>query len=240
MRRNSLAVVLLGVGLVPTPSGFAQGVRGFPYMAKTRTEVGRNGGPFRVIAEGAEYRDSAGRVRIEQSYVRKDGKKVEQVEIAVKEDPKQLTFYSLSPATLTGTRHRSSAPRQEDPASPDRWLVRHHKDLGTQVFEGQECKGLRYGPAPIASHYDVWRCEGDIVALRVYYRNDGWVEKEIRYDIRRVEPPAALFTVPGNYRVVEHTGANHQHKKTCPACGTRLSVKAGAASPRSASTSPQS
>jgi hypothetical protein len=197
----------------------AQSVANAAVTAKTRSERAQAGQRFSTIGEGMYYRDSAGRTRTEWIRPRKDGTKRHVIEIASRHSSGDIVTFMLDPEKLTAVRHQTTPPRPTDPGSPNRWHVRHFQDLGKRTIEGHTCQGLRYGPAPVATHYDVWRCEAiQLDVVRTYYKAEGIVDQDVLYDVRLGEPAPVLFQVPGNYRIVDHSDETaHAHPK-CNAC----------------------
>jgi hypothetical protein len=185
-------------------------------VADRRIEVSTDGTTFRTVAEGAYYRTSDGRIRVEEIHLGVSGKSAKQITLILPEAG-NVTLYSLSEDTLQGNRHTVRRPKPTDPASSKRWRVKHFQDLGSRSIEGLTCQGFRYGPAPIASHYDVWRCaNGTLDVETIYYKPNAKVEREILFNIRFSEPPAYLFEVPASFTIADHSHAAGDHE--CSSC----------------------
>lgn len=228
MRIPTVLTLVLGpiacgilVFCIPFPSrssGLAGAEKAF--TAQTKVEVAEDGKTFRTVSNGVFYRDSSGRTRVDAMFASKDGRPVRRTEITIP-DRDSLVRYSLDADRLTGTRHSSPLPKETDMASPTQWRVRHFQSLGSKKFEGLDCFGLRYGPAPVATHYDVWRCEpGHVNVEPTYYRANGSIERETMYSIHFAEPSPSLFDTSG-YKLDDHSRAGSHPTTVCTACSQK-------------------
>jgi hypothetical protein len=219
--RLSLRCALL---LVPGLGSWGQGIPNHPIEAERRVEVSHDGKNFRLVAEGKMFRDSVGRFRVEESLYGKAGRLVRRsILIETADGTQRIVSYELDPDGLSAFRHSQEipmAPNSTD-APPTRWKVRAHQALGRRIIEGLECEGMRYGESPIATHYDVWRCEPlHVDVLRVYYLKDGTVERTSLTNIRQADLAPELFVVPKEYQV-------RNHNSKCKRCVVVASGRAG-------------
>jgi hypothetical protein len=162
------------------------------------------------------YRDSAGRVRREQTVTGletpKSGDRADLVVTIV--DPVAGVIYSLNPATRTAHRLAISdvtaaAAMAAQPAPPAGGTV---EPLGTKQIDGLPVTGQRTVstlPAgsdgrPVEISDERWESRDLRVVILARHHDSRPGEFEHRLiNISRLEPSAQLFTIPPNYTIVD-------------------------------------
>lgn len=170
--------------------------------AKKRVEVAADGRTFRVVSTSVFFRDAVGRTREEVTHYAKDGRIVRQVIHII--DVGNGLAYELNPVTRTGVRRELPivGAATSPPTGPKVTLVKAFQTLGTRKIESWDCTGQRYGPAPVAKFYDVWRCDGIKLDLeRTYHKVNGQIERETFSGVQMGEPDASLFVPPEGYQI---------------------------------------
>jgi hypothetical protein len=204
-----------GEAVVISPTFAVEGrvVKGVPYSAQAVTDVRQS------LATGSEIsthfsalmaRDSEGRTRREQTLGSIGPWAMERSAsptVIIIQDPVKSIGYTLDPARHTGTAMHFNV-RREEPRREEH----PGESLGTQMIEGVQAQGRRTltrvatgvigNSAPLELVVETWYSpELQVVVLGK--RSDPRVG-EITYkltNIKRTEPAASLFEVPGDYRV---------------------------------------
>jgi len=213
-------------------------VTGAPYTATAvieSTQTLADGNHFVNHSTVQLARDSKGRERREETISKVGELQVTGTAVVFIHDPVAQLDYVLDPthhtfktakasqtASPPGSLHlpdsNGTAVRPERPPSQRRQVIR--ESLGTQVMEGLNVEGTRVTstiPAGLFGNerafsvsVETWYCPDlHIVVLRKRSdpRNGDTVYRLT--DIRRVQPDAALFQVPSDYKSISETPSDH-------------------------------
>lgn len=207
-----------------------RGVTGFPYSADEVTET------TQTLADGTQirhkqlikvYQDSEGRTRREEYFGPPVGTEGEENSMLVVRifDPVAGVAYTLHPSNRTAHKSElrrstpqpppstTGAPATPRSVPPDRPRPTH-EELGTQMMEGIEVKGVRIimtipagaqgNDQPIQITSESW-FSPELPITMMHTRNDPRHGETVRRitNLVRDEPPATLFQVPPDYTIEE-------------------------------------
>lgn len=190
-------------------------VTGAPYAADSvlTVTVTTFGAPVEQRVVARVYRDSAGRVRREQSVTGQERPESSDPDLVVTIlDPVANVLISLNPATRTAYRVPLSDRR---PAAAEvSQAVTRAESLGTQMIGGVAVSGRRTvttlpagaGGRPVEILDERWDSSDLQIALleRHVDSRSGVFEHRLT-NIVRTEPAAQLFAIPATYTIVEVT-----------------------------------
>ena len=193
------------------------GVQGAPYSGEGTTTVKLtlyDGTRIERTVTARVYRDSAGRIRREQTIMGAEAitETSDAPNIVIIIDPVERVVYSLSPGDLA---YRIPIPvPPPPPPPPPPGLV---EDLGTRQIEGLAARGRRVKrtiPAgqignnrPIEITDERW--ESPDLKVLLFSRHHDPRTGDVEYQltkIGRTEPSPDLFKVPANYTIVDPPG----------------------------------
>jgi hypothetical protein len=191
---------------------FGPGVTAAPYVADSVLTITLTnlGAPVEQRVLARVYRDSAGRLRREQTVTGQERPASSDPDLVVTMlDPDAGVLIALNPASRTAFRiplsgHRTTAA-QDSPASVA-------DSLGTQVIEGLVASGrrtvTRLPPGtdgrPVEIADERWESSDLRIALIERHRDSRSAVFEHRLtNIRRTEPDRQLFAIPAAYTIVD-------------------------------------
>jgi len=197
----ALTLAVAGLGQeAPAAAVASEAVKDAPFAADVtieRVQTLFDGNRIRHATSGRMYRDAAGRTRLETS----SGLTIGNPDGGGWElDAERKVAHILTP------------PRAGESISPR--LVRHTEQLGTQVVEGYSCDGSRISTTIPAG------ARGNDMEIEIV--SERWFSPELQEivlrtqhdprsgdstykltNIQRGDPPASLFEVPADYKLVE-------------------------------------
>ena len=197
-------------------------VKGLPYSGEGITTVKLtmfDGTKMERTVTAKLYRDSAGRLRREQTVVGLEALDPNSVFAVVHiVDPVADVFYTLNPGTRTADRLPLSLLRGGiKPLTVPFEYAKEEVGLGVKDIDGVAAHGRRTittvpadkvgNSRPIEIIDEVWESTELKVLLRSLHRDprSGDVEYALT-KISRAEPPASMFTVPSGYTIRDSPG----------------------------------
>lgn len=191
-------------------------VKGAPYAADSVLTVTLTalGSPIEQRVVARVYRDSAGRVRREQTVSGQERPASSDPDLVVTiVDPVAGVLITLNPASRTATRIPLDGRRTADAEAPQAVAPRA-ESLGTQVIDGIAVSGRRTvttlppgsdGRAVEISN-ERWESSDLQIPLIDRHRDSrsGVFEHRLT-NIVRTEPAAQLFVIPSSYTIVDVT-----------------------------------
>ncbi|HEX7778589.1 MAG TPA: hypothetical protein VF424_05090 [Vicinamibacterales bacterium] len=191
-------------------------VTGAPYAADSVLTVTLTslGSPVEQRVVARVYRDSAGRVRREQTVTGQERPASSDPDLVVTIlDPVAGVLITLNPASRTATRIPFGARRTADAAAPPAVAPRA-ESLGTQFIEGIAVSGRRTVTAlppgrdgrAVEISDERWESSDLQIPLIERHRDSRSGVSEHRLtNIVRTEPAAQLFVIPSSYTIVDVT-----------------------------------
>jgi hypothetical protein len=188
-------------------------VTGAPYSADQITTVRLTvfGSNVEQKVVARMYRDSAGRIRREQTIGGFEAPRPSDMAdlVVTIVDPVAGVMYTLNPATRTASRMPIDRSAAGAPSSPAR-----EETMGTRDIDGIRAVGRRSvvtlpgGPTgaepPVQISDERWESPNLRVVILAIHRDSRSGEFEQRLtNLRRAEPAAELFAIPANYTIAD-------------------------------------
>lgn len=185
------------------PAGIAAAVTGMPYSGEwvsERTEIREDQRIAETGASRKDYRDSAGRTRRERMLPRDSE---EGVRVVIIDDPAAGIECVLEPEKKLA--HRFMLDTAQGAAGAPA-LPAKTEPLGVEMIRGLRAQGVRRTTVlPMGDLVvDTWTAADLQIMLREHTIDPAFGETTVHLtELRTDEPPAALFQVPAEYRIVD-------------------------------------
>ncbi|GEM_PF-3243642 len=199
MKRSVFTPIVVGLLYVGCPAPVhSQGYAGNPMSAQRRVEVSEDGKNFRAISEGSFFRDSIGRLRVEETTALQDGSAGRRrVYLVTTDGEGRARFLVLDPSARTGEQWTEPWVAAIPPPAP----MRHqHPDDGRKL---RACT-LSLGPGPaFLERQPVLFCDEGATGAAFSFaeKRDGQWVRHAFSRVRLGEPPNAAFQPPTGNRV---------------------------------------